>query len=329
MYIRLKAKSLIEIHTEFRNTLLGNAAAGQHLFNILFGNQKCIRNLAFLVQNNTLSQFLMDGLHHIHAAFLSQSIAEDRLKGSFLLIGGLGGFDIENALHKTLPIQFDIAGIKLGIVEIGCPTIKGRKQKAKLRTGNSVGNAAIVEQLFLRHVMKCCLGQLYRANSAKDKLENLAGILLFKGHIVAVAAQKNQIGIIHGDGFHHLFVKLHPQIPIFKAGAAQLHEQLMLGTVGDLGSLERNVDQMLADCAGKCFTQHGEILVSLIFRHHAGAGAKFRDNFLAAVDIAAINGSHITAVTANMPPDLRNFLYVHISTSHIYVGKSGASAPDF
>ena len=85
----------------------------------------------------------------------------------------------------------------------------------------------------------------------------------------------------------------------------------MLRGACHLTCLEGDVNEILADGAGKGAAQKGKIFVGLILRHDAGTLAKLGDDLLIVVHIAAVNGRDIATVPPQMPPDFTDFLIIH------------------
>ena len=325
MHRRFKTKGFVIIHAEFGEMGIGNAAAGQYLLHIVLADEQRLGDLALLVQLNALRQLFMHGLHHIHAALLCQRITQNGLKGLLLGIGGLGNGCMEDGVHKGFLALLDAASVIEGLVDVSCPPIKGREQKSDGRTADCIGDATVVEDLFFRNIVERCFCELHGTHSAEQKFEGFVGFLavavLFEGNIVCIAADQDQIALIQRNRFHDLTVKAHAQFLISQVGLAKCHQKLVFRTVHDLRSLEVDVDQMLSDGAGQTFAEQAKVFVPLVFRHHTCTAAKFGDDLLAAIDIAAVNGCHITAVPADMPADLSNLFDIH-NLPHLV--KSGA-----
>ena len=79
----------------------------------------------------------------------------------------------------------------------------------------------------------------------------------------------------------------------------------------NLTGFEGDVNEVAPDGAGQGAPQKGKILVPFVFRHDARGLAEFGDNLLVVVDITAVDGGHIAAVPAQMPPNLADFLINH------------------
>ena len=101
MQLGFETEGLIVFHAELGNMRLRYTAGGQHFLHFLLGNQQRLRNLALLVQLDSLADLVMDRLHHIQAALFSQGGGEQSLEGLLLLGGGLGNGGIEEGLHQA------------------------------------------------------------------------------------------------------------------------------------------------------------------------------------------------------------------------------------
>ena len=119
MQVRFKAEGLVVIHAELGQMLLLHAAGGQDLLHILLGDHQRLRHLGFLVHLDPLTDLIMDGLNHIHAALLPQGIAQQRFKGLLLLCGRLGNRGIEQGFDQGILIFLDILGIVKGVIDVG------------------------------------------------------------------------------------------------------------------------------------------------------------------------------------------------------------------
>ena len=106
-------------------------------------------------------------------------------------------------------------------------------------------------------------------------------------------------------------IELLYQFLVLQAALPQIHQQFMLFTVSHLRGLEADINQILADGAGQAALEQGKVFFSLVFGHKAQALAKACDDFLLPVHIAAADGGHITAIPAQMAPQLADFLIVH------------------
>lgn len=169
------------------------------------------------------------------------------------------------------------------------------------------------------------LGLLDRADGADNVSVHLFGlvgvgqvVLALKGHIVAVAAHEDQIIALHNHGVDDFLEKSVQQLIVRQLGSAQIHQQLVLGAVRHLGGLEGDIDQILADGAGKHPLEEGKILVPLVLGHDTGALAEFRDDLLIVIDKAAVDFRNIAAIPPQMAADLADFLVVHGLTSLLY-----------
>ena len=70
--VGLEAEGLVVVHAEFGQMLLGNAAGGQNLLHVLLGDHQGFRHFALLVQLDALAQLVVNGLHHVQTAIISQ-----------------------------------------------------------------------------------------------------------------------------------------------------------------------------------------------------------------------------------------------------------------
>ena len=209
-------------------------------------------------------------------------------------------------------------GVVQGVINIGRPVVKGREQESQRRGGNHLVHRAVVEQLFLRDVVKIRLGLLDGADGAENEGVGLVGIvrlriavLALEGNVVAVAAQQNQVIALDGNGVDDLLAEFPAKRVVRQLGLPQIHEHFMLRGACHLTCLEGDVNEILADGAGKRAAQKGKIFVGLVLRHDAGTLAELGDDLLIVVHIAAVNGRDIAAIPPQMPPDLADFLIVH------------------
>ena len=114
----------------------------------------------------------------------------------------------------------------------------------------------------------------------------------------------------------NLLIQCHPKIFLFQV-LPQTHQKLVLRRVRDLRCAKADIQQIFPHGARQDFLQQAEILIRFIFRHNTGTLFEFRYDLILAVHIAAVNGCHIAAVTADSAPDLANFLFVHNSPFHV------------
>ena len=164
--------------------------------------------------------------------------------------------------------------------------------------------------------IRLCL--LHRADGAKNigigfiRVILLEGIILaLEGHIVCITGHQDQIVPFHIHTLDDLLIETAEQFLVLQLGLPKVHQQLMLQRACHLRGLKGNVDQILSNGAGKGSSQQGKVFIGLIFRHHASGLTELRNDLLVFVDIAAVNGGYITAVPAQVPPNLADFLIDH------------------
>ena len=270
------------------------------------------------MQLNALAQLVVNLLDHIHAALVVKSRGQQGLEGLLLLIGRLWDGSIENGLDKSVVALLDVLGVEQGVVDIGGAVVKSREQEAQLRCGDHLSHGAVVEQFFLSNIVQVGLCLLHGADGADHEgiafltlvlLERI--VLALEGHVIGLAAQEDQVIVLEGDGVDDLLVEAPPQLVILQLAVSQVHQQLMLRGACHLGRLKGDVDQILAQTAGQGPLQEGKVLFSFVLRHDAQGLAELGDNLLLAIDVAAIDIRHITAVPAQVPPDLADFLIIH------------------
>ena len=216
-------------------------------------------------------------------------------------------------------------GVVEGVIEVRGTVVKGREQEAQLRGADRLVHGAVPEAFFLRHIVQGGFCLLHRADSADEEAVGLVGVVLskgtiltLKGHIVAVAAHKDQVVSLQNHILDDLLVERSQFFLVFQAAGTKIHEKLMLRTAGNLGGLKAQVNEVFAYAAGKHPAQNGKIFFPLIFRHHAGALAERGNDLFVIVDIAAEDGRHIAPVPAQMPPDLTDFLFVHMKSPYCH-----------
>ena len=323
MQVRLETEGLVVVHAPFGQVLLGNTARGQRLLHICLRNQQRLRHLGFLVKLDAFAELIVDGLDHVQVAVLPQSGGQQGLEAFFLLRRGHRHRGIEEGFNQGILAHLDVVGIVQRIVDIGGPIVKGREQKAQHRGGHRLIHGSIVEEFLLRHIVEIGLGLLHRADSADEigiHLLRLVGIrnvvLSLKGHIIAVAANEDQVVSLQSHGIDDLLEEAVEQLVVGELAFPQIHQQLVLrGPLGHLGSLEGQINEVLADRAGQHPLEQGKILVSLVLRHHAGALAELCNDLPVVIDKTAVDFCNIAAVPPQMAADLADFLIVHGATS--------------
>ena len=84
------------------------------------------------------------------------------------------------------------------------------------------------------------------------------------------------------------------------------------GRIALLGeSADADVDEILADGAGKNFPQQGIIFIGFILRHHPGGPPELADDLFVVIYIAAVDGGDVALLPADMTAQLADFLIVH------------------
>ena len=166
------------------------------------------------------------------------------------------------------------------------------------------------------------LGLLYRANGAQKESIGFIGmialgraILAPEGNIITVTPCKDQIVSLQHNRINDFLKESTPFFFIIQPAITKLHQQLMFRTSGNLRSLKTEVNQIPSNPAGQSTPQQTEILIALIFRHHARTLPKRCDDLLVIINKTPINGGYIAPVPAYMTPDLTDFLLIHIKNS--------------
>jgi len=298
--------------------LLRYTALAQNGLDLLLGNHQRVCNLCFLMHLDPLADLVMDSLYQIHAAILMQSGGEQSLKGLLLFRGGLGRIGVKDGLHECFMALLDVLGVHQGIVNVCGAVVEGREQETQLRSGDHLVDGAVVEKLFFCHIVQIGLGLLDRTDGAnKEGVAFLALILLegivlaLEGHVIGFTAQQDQVVFIEGHRVDDLLIQLVAKLLVLTAAFPQFHQQLVLRRIRHLSGLEGDVDQILSDGAGEGALEQGKILFAFVLGHNAERLAEFRNDLLVVIDVAAIDIGHITAIPAQVPPELADFLIIH------------------
>ena len=138
----------------------------------------------------------MDGLHHVIAAILIQSLRQRRIKNVFLFCRRHGRLHPEQRVNDLLMQLRRVLGVEQQVIDVGGAAVKGGVQEAKLRGQRDMAGGAGMEFVQVMIVPQLQSRGLYRADGAdKVAIHRVPRVRLkfivpaLVGHIVGVRRQ--------------------------------------------------------------------------------------------------------------------------------------------
>ena len=259
----------------------------------------------------------MDGLGHLHAARLPQSVGQGPLEGLPLLGGGHGRLGMEHRVDHLLVELIGLAGVEQGVVEVGRPVVEGREQEAQLRRRHHPAGGAGVELVVAGEVAQLRLALLYRTDAADKVGEHgvraVHGVVFGPvGHVVDVVSQQDQVvALLQLQGADELLIKTLPQGAVLQLAVPKGGEQPVLLAVRHLPGGEHDVDQVPAQSAGQGLLQQAQVLLRLLLGHGAQGRVQIGDDLPAAVDITSVDAADGALLRLEPAAQLADFLLIH------------------
>lgn len=246
------------LHLECCNIFLRHAARQQDFPDLTCGHDQGLGTLGLLMLPDLAGKLVVDRLGDLDAATCPQRILQDRFKDLSLFCSGHRRFHMEDRIDKLLVDLAGLSGVKESVVDICCPVIKGREQKAKLRRSDSLSGST-VKFIVPREISQLYLALLDGAHHTDDVGEHLIrgirlqGIILAPmGDIVAVTGQEQQVTAVpHVQTVNYLVVKGLAGLVVLKLGIPQCGEQAVFLTVCYLLSGEYDINEVFPQGAGK------------------------------------------------------------------------------
>ena len=298
---------------------LGYAAVGQHIAHLADGQRQHLGVMALLVLCDTLTQLLVDGLHHVVAALLLEGIAQRRAEHVLLLLGGHRRLRAEHRVDHLLMELGGVPAVKEGVVDVGGTVVEGGEQEAQLRRQRDMAGGGAVEAAVLAAVFQLQRGGLHRTDAAHEvlihRVRPLGKRLVIPaliGHVVGVRRQQDEVvGLAHVQGVDDAAVQRLAGVLIPGVRLADGLQQAVLIAVRHLRGGEYDVHQVPPQCAGQGFLQKSQIHLLLLLGHEAHGGVHVGDDLLVAVDIAAVDLAECVFVQLEAPANFVEFFLIH------------------
>ena len=270
---RVLAQLLLTAAAEGFGMLGTHAAVFQNIPHLPIREGQRLRVLALLMDSHALRELLMHGLHHVKAAILLQTLAQDFAEQLLLPAGGNGRLGAENSVHKILMPLAAVLGVEQGVIDIGGAPVKCREKEAQLRRCDRLPDGCAVKALFLRRIAQLRLALLHRADAADKIPVGISSAVLVKlpilavmGHIIDIKGHEDEIiALLHVEIVHNAAAKFLSQGGVLQLGFAKLAEELVLLPVHDLLGGKADVQQVFAQSAGEPLFQKAQVFFRKLF----------------------------------------------------------------
>jgi hypothetical protein len=267
--------------------------------------------------NDSLANLFMHRLDYIKAAVFLKGFGKNFLEGHFLFAGGHGNFGFENGTDEFFLGHIGILGIEKSIIDVGGSVVKTREHKAEFRSGNGLGEGAVVESALVNYVAELGFAFVNGANGTDEIVEYAFGSIFngkfvgaFKRNVIMVRAQKDYVVAVKVDRRDYFFIKLIAKSRVANI-LAYLHKELVFLAFHNLLGGKFDIDKVFSKGTGKGFFKKRHISFPFGLGHCCNRFFNICDDFFKLVYKTAVNLADAVFIKGKAAADLVKFFLVH------------------